>query len=59
MERGGLLVDSMPFFRRVVGSNPALAATLPVALRSETAVSGAPLSNSGLEEALYRKSLNK
>ena len=25
--RGGALVESIPFYRRVVGSNPALAAT--------------------------------
>ena len=65
---GGSLVDSLPFVRRVVGSNPALATTgrdlgqvlhsqLPVALRRETRhdtriASGALLSSSGLEEAL-------
>ena len=64
--RGGALVESIPFNRRVVGSNPALAATqgpwasprsclwrFGVKLwQSIRAVSGARLSNSGLEEAL-------
>src|SRR6218665_828639 len=75
MGRGGSLVDSSPFVRRVVGSNPALAAawgpwkstSLSVAcgasgvkLRySIRAASGAPLSSSGMAEARYRKSLNE
>ena len=64
---GGSLVESAPFVRRVAGSNPAgrHVGTLGksfthsclwrfgVKLRhSIRAVSGAPLSNSGLEEAL-------
>ena len=42
---GGTLVESTPFVQRVMGSTPALA-------DSVRAVSGAPLSSRGLEEAL-------
>jgi len=68
VERGGSIVDSWPFARRVVGSNPALAATygpwailhsqLPVTLRRETriqypcCVGSASEYISGLEEAI-------
>ena len=62
----GSLVESMPFVQRVMGSTPALAVgTLGESLthsclwrfgvkfrHSIRAVSGAPLSSSGLEEAL-------
>ena len=64
----GALVESTPFVQRVMGSTPALAATLGTLGKSFThsclwrfgtkfrhsirAVSGAPLSSSGLEEAL-------
>ena len=57
-KHGGSLVDSMPFVISVAGSKPALAAIYgPRASPSLTvvrfhAVSGAPLSGSGLEEAL-------
>ena len=63
--RGGSLVDSSPFVRRFVGSNPLHIWTLAksftpsclwrfsVKLRhSIRAVSGVPLSSSGLEEVL-------
>ena len=65
VRHGGSLVDSSPFIRRVMGSNPTLAGTLgksfirsclwhfDVKLQHNIrAVLGAPLSSSGLEEAL-------
>ena len=58
MGHGGALVDSTPFVRRVVGSPrrvlvQVLHSQLPVALWcTESVLSGALLSGSGLEEAL-------
>ena len=68
MGRGGALVETTPFDRRVVSSNPTLVATWgPLASPSlacsdsacktptqcQLLLSGAPLSSSGLEEALW------
>ena len=58
VRRGGTLVESMPFVRRVMGSTPALAATKgPWASPSLTVAFGASAWNSGTVSVLYLERL--